>query len=242
MKQDILIPLAFLSYYRYTYFLVDITTFFLISYCSYQVFYKELPKSLQIQIPLKSLQHFENIRKIVSYLFIAQWVCYLLLFVIVLFNKPFFIHQKTDLWFSSFLFISLNLLRVVNTIMLLSFVMVVLWKHRNNLDVHTKKYLFLIICLILFYLWMLLYLWMPSFNRALKLYEIFYNIRNLYIHSDPQKKYKTFKYIQQIGCVPEQYETLYYDEWKKTFKGPVMTPMECLWKLEILLNIWQSVK
>jgi hypothetical protein len=81
--------------------------------------------------------------------------------------------------------------------------------------------------LLLFYLWTLFYMLFPTLNKALDIYELFYNIRNLYLVNDKEKKYKTFLYLEYFGCVPPTYRDLYEDEWKRTFHNPVMMPLGC---------------
>jgi hypothetical protein len=90
-----------------------------------------------------------------------------------------------------------------------------------------KRWFLLMAVLLAYYLWTLFYMIFPSMNKALDIYEMFYKIRNLYIQNDNKKKYKTFMILQQTGCIPENYLSLYEDEWKRTFRNPVY-PMECL--------------
>jgi hypothetical protein len=221
---NVLIQLAFLSYYRYSFFLVDFLLFLWICFGFYHLTYKVLP----LLIPEEKQEKFEWVRKTLTVLLGTQMCFYVFLLLVLLFRKPLLIHFKTKAGISGFVFVMLVIFRLVN-IMMVSAFLACCWMFLEDQEktMYVKRWFLLIAVLLLYYLWTLFYMLFPTMNKALEIHELFYNIRNLYIVKDREKKYKTFLYLQQFGCVPSSYSTLYEDEWKRTFQNPVMVPLEC---------------
>lgn len=221
---NVLIQLAFLSYYRYSFFLVDFLLFLWICFGFYHLTYKVLP----LLIPEDKQEKFEWVRKTLAVLLGTQMCFYVFLLLVLLFRKPLLIHFKTKAGVSGFVFVMLVIFRLVN-IMMVSAFLACCWTFLEDQEktMYVKRWFLLMAVLLLYYLWTLFYMLFPTMNKALEIHELFYNIRNLYIVKDREKKYKTFLYLQQFGCVPSSYSTLYEDEWKRTFQNPVMVPLEC---------------
>lgn len=214
---DVMFPLAFLSYYRYSFFLTDFIVFLLVCLVYHHLTYKISP----VFIPEEKKTKFEWIRKIISLLLGIQLLCYIVMTPIIFFNKPLFVHLNTETGFLGFVFVLMVVFRLINIMFIISFI-VCCWD--NN--VQQQRWSFLLMVLLSYYLYMLFYILFPTMNRALGVYEMFYNIRNLHIINDPKKKYKTFQYLQQSNCIPDVYMPLYEYEWSRTFKNNIK-PMRC---------------
>lgn len=223
MNLDIIITLAFLSYYRYSFFLPDFLVFGLIAFSFYHLTYQLLPP----MVPEKFRTKYEWFRKVLSGMLASQMFCYVVMIPFIFFQKPLMIHMKTTSGFLGFVLVILIILRLMNTLMLVGF-LVCCWQLLDKKDrtYPITRWFVLMIVLVLYYLWTLFYMLFPSLNKALDIYEMFYNIRNLYITNDPKKKYKTFQYLQKIKCIPNSYYPLYMDEWKRTFHNRIL-PLEC---------------
>jgi len=221
---NVLIQLAFLSYYRYSFFLVDFLVFLSICFGFYHLTYKVLP----LLIPEEKQEKFEWVRKTLTVFLGIQLCCYVFLLLVLLLQKPILIHFKTNAGVSGFVFVMLVIFRLINIMMVAAF-LACCWMLLKDPEktMYLKRWFLLMAVLLLYYLWTLFYMLFPSMNKALDIYELFYNIRNLYIVKDREKKYKTFLFLQQFGCVPPSYSTLYEDEWNRTFQHPVMVPLEC---------------
>lgn len=221
MNLDVIIPLAFLSYYRYSFFLIDFFIFLWICFGFYQLTYKILPPL----VPEKKKIKFEWVKNSISILLGLQLICYVLLLPIILLNKPIFVHIKTEVGFSGYVFVFLIIFRLINIIMVASF-LTTCWFLIENKNDYLKRWFLLMAVLLVYYLYTLFYSLFPTLNKALDIYEMFFNIRNLFIVNDPKKKHKTFMYLNQMGCIPDNYYSLYEDEWKRTFKNNVFY-LEC---------------
>lgn len=220
MNLDVIVPMAFLSYYRYSFFFVDFLVFLITFFTFYQLTYHKL------QIPEEKLRKYQLIRKTILILFGSQLVCYLVILLSLFFQKPLLLTIKTDVGISGYVFVIMIMLRLV-TIMMTSAFLISCWRLTGENHTRAIKQWFLFLFILLIYsLWTLFYMIFPSFNKALSIYEMFYNIRNLYIVNDPQKKQKTFEYLGQMGCIHPAYYPLYQHEWKRTFKNAVM-PFQC---------------
>lgn len=221
---NVLIQLAFLSYYRYSFFLMDFLIFLCICFGFYHLTYKVLP----LFVPEKKQVKYKWVRKALTISLGVQMFCYLFLLPVLLFQKPFMIHFRASAGISGFVFVVLVIFRLINIIMVASF-LTCCWMFLEEQDKtpYIKRWFALMVVLLLYYLWTLFYMLFPTMNKALDIYELFYNIRNLYLVNDPEKKHKTFLYLEQFGCIPPSYTTLYEDEWKRTFHNPIMGPLEC---------------
>jgi len=221
MNLDVIIPLAFLSYYRYSFFLINFFIFAWVCFGYYQLTHKFLPPL----IPEKKRTKFEWVRNIIGIMMALQMMCYFLLFPIVFLKNPILVHIRTEVGFSGYVFVFFVILCLINIIMVASF-LTTCWLLIGDKGDDLKRWFLLVAVLLVYYLFMLFYTLFPTLNRALRIYEMFFNIRNLFIVNDPKKKHKTFMYLQKIGCIPDNYYTLYEDEWKRTFKNGVF-PLQC---------------
>lgn len=221
---NVLIQLAFLSYYRYSFFLMDFLIFLWICFGFYHLMYKVLP----LFVPETKQEKYEWVRKALTISLGVQMFCYLFLLPVLLFQKPLMIHFRSRAGISGFVFVVLVIFRLINIIMLASF-LACCWMFLEEQDKtpYLKQWFALMVVLLIYYLWTLFYMLFPPLNKALDIYELFYNIRNLYLVNDPEKKYKTFLFLENFGCIPPSYSSLYEDEWKRTFHNPVMAPLEC---------------
>lgn len=221
---NVLIQLAFLSYYRYSFFLMDFLIFLWICFGFYHLMYKVLP----LFVPEQKQEKYEWVRKALTISLGIQMFCYLFLLPVLLFQKPLMIHFRSRAGISGFVFVVLVIFRLINIIMTAAFLAScwILLEEQEKTP-YLKRWFALMVVLLLYYLWTLFYMLFPTMNKALDIYELFYNIRNLYLVNDPEKKYKTFLYLEHFGCIPPSYTSLYEDEWKRTFHNPVMGPLEC---------------
>jgi hypothetical protein len=222
MNLDVIIPLAFLSYYRYSFFLIDFLIFVWICFAYYQLAYKLFPPL----IPEKKRTKFEWVRNAIGILMALQMLCYFILLLTIFLKPPILVHIKTEIGFPGYVFVLFVILRLINIIMVASF-LASCWFMMENKSDDPKRWFLLVVVLLVYYLFMMFYTVFPTLNKALSIYEMFFNIRNLYIVNDPKKKFKTFGYLQQMGCIPDNYYTLYEDEWNRTFKNGVFPIAQC---------------
>lgn len=209
MKLDIIIPLAYLSYYRYSFFVADLVIFLVIFYLFYHI----------TDNPMKKYSPMRDV--ILRMLSMQAILCVVMLFIIFS-RKPILVHTKTDIRTIGFLFVLTTILRIANIMMITGF-LITYW---NPLKEDKKKWLILLCALLLYYAYNLFYLLFPTINRALIIYEMFYNIRNLFITNDPDKKQKTMSYLRQMRCIPKSIYPLFRDEWARTFKNKP-APLQC---------------
>lgn len=221
---NVLLQLAFLSYYRYSFFLVDLLIFLLILFGFYHLIYKILPPL----VPENKKEKYEWVRNALSILLGIQLGGYLFLMLLLLPRKPILVHFRASAGLAGFVLVLLIILRLINTLMVAAF-MTTCWMFlgKENRTTYVRRWFILMGILLLYYLWTMFYMIFPTMNRALRIYEMFYHIRNLYLVNTPQKKYKTFLFLQQHGCIPPSYYDLYRNEWERTFQGPVMVPTVC---------------
>lgn len=222
----VLYQLAFLSYYRYSFFLMDVLLFLWIGFGFYHLTYKILPQF----IPETKQVRWERARKVLSVSLIVQLCCIFFLVLVLFVRKPILVHFQTNAGISGVVFVVWMVLRLINTLLVGSFLAscwMFLDKDAKTTIMVQRWFVFMTVLLVVS-LWSMTYMLSPRLNRALRIYEMFYHIRNLYLIRDPEKKYKTFLFLQQQGCIPPAYFSLYRDEWKRTFKGQVMEPLDCV--------------
>lgn len=221
---NIIIQLAFLSYYRYSFFLMDVVLFVWICFGYYHLTYKILP----LFTPDSKKNKFDRVRNILSICLGVQMFCSLFLLCAIVLQKTPMVHFRSNAGVSGFLFVVLVIFRVINIVMVSSF-LASCWMFLPTQDKipYLTRWFLLMAALLLYSLGTLFYMLFPSMNKALDIYQLFYNIRNLYLVDTADKKYNTFLYLQQFGCIPPSYMDLYQHEWKRTFHNPVMVPLEC---------------
>lgn len=217
MNLDIMISLAFLSYYRYSFFCLDFIIFMIGMMVYYHLTYKLLPSI----IPEEKKKKYNWIRKMLSFLLGVQIFCYLFMFLMILPQKPVFVNKNTDIGIMGFLFVIMIICRFITIIMLITFLMSCWWMIEKKDRWMIQKWYTVFSLFIVYYVYILFYMLFPTWNKALMIYELFYNIRNLYITKDPQKMEKTISYLQTI-CIPTNYYPLYEYEWKRTFKDQIV--------------------
>lgn len=198
MKPDVLIPLAYLSYYRHQFFAVDLVVFLSIFYIFYHITQYETS-------PVKDF--------IMTTLFL-QLVLSTIMFFWIFSMKPIMVHLKTKTM-SGYVFVLMIIMRIINIMLVLGF-LIMFW---SSLKEGYKKWLVVLSVLLIYYTYSLFYLLFPSLNKALTIYEMFYNIRNLFITNDPDKKQKTMAYLRQMKHVPEKFHDLFRHQWQRTFKN-----------------------
>lgn len=216
--------LAFLSYYRYSFFLMDVLLFLWIGFVFYYLAYRLLP---QIVPPTKQAR-FGRARKILTASLGVQMCCVVFLVLCLLPHKPILVHFQASAGVSGFMFVVWMILRLANTLWVGSFLASCwMFLDKDTKTITIRRWFVFMAVLWIASLGSMSYMLFPALNRALRIYEMFYHIRNLYLVDDPEKKYKTFLFLQQQGCVPPSYLSLYRDEWKRTFRGRVMEPLDC---------------
>jgi hypothetical protein len=220
MNLDVMISLAFLSYYRYSFlgmdFLIFLTGLILYSYFTYRI----LPTYLQ-SMEEKKRKKYEAVRNILSVLLGTQLICYLFLFLLILPYPSIFIHLRANMGFVGMVYVLMMLVRVLIIILWSAFFLMCWFQLDQKKLVPWYLVLFLFV---VYSLMIVCFLLFPAWNKALAIYEIFYNIRNLFLTKDPAKKEKTMLYLQSMGCIPNSLVSLYQDEWKRTFKNQVVIP------------------
>lgn len=221
---NVLLQLAFLSYYRYSFFLMDVLLFLWIGVGFYYLTYKVLPQS----VPETKQARLEGARRVLTVSLILQLCCVLFLMLSLLPRKPILVHFRASTGVSGVVFVVWMILRLVNTLLVGSFLASCWMFLGKDATTTVRRWFVFMAVLLLVSVWSMFYMLFPAMNRALGIYEMFYHIRNLYLVQDPEKKYKTFLFLQQHGCIPPPYMSLYKDEWKRTFRGRVMEPLECV--------------
>lgn len=221
MNLDVIISLAFISYYRYSFLGVDCIIFLMGVLVYYQLTYKKIP----LVIPEQKKKKYIWVRNTISILLAIQLLFY---FIFLIPQKPILIHRNTDVGILGVVFVLMVICRFL-TIIMLSSLLVSCWfmieKKQDRIPL--RNWYIVISVFIVYYLYILFYMLFPDWNKALSVYELFYNIRNLYITKDPQKTEKTILYLQSMKCIPIQYYSLYEEEWKRTFKNQVAPILSC---------------
>lgn len=217
MKLDILAPFAFLTYYRYSFFCIDFLLFGLFMYSFYHLAYKTM-------VPEKNKQRFELLRSIVSVSLALQFITYLLLIPSVLFSsKSVFVHAATSVGISGYIFVLFIMIRFF-TIVLVSSFLASSWFVLNDENKKTtmlKNWYAVVVAILCVFTFNLCYLLFPSLNTALPLFEWFYNVRNLFIIKSQDRVQKTRMYIAELENMDGYDNTLFEDEWKRTFMNDV---------------------
>lgn len=200
MKPNVIIPLAYLSYYRYRFFAVDLVVFLSIFYIFYHITEYDVSPVKDFIMTTLSLQLFFST----------------LMFFWIFSMKPIMVHLKTSTM-SSYVFVLMIIMRIINIMLLLGFLLM-FW---SSLKMEYTKWLVVMFVLLVYYTYSLFYLLFPNLNKALTIYEMFYNIRNLFITNDPDKKQKTMAYLRQMKQkhVSEKFHDLFQHQWQRTFKN-----------------------
>lgn len=212
MKLDVLAPFAFLTYYRYSFFCVDFILFGLFLYSFYNLTYLYI-------LPQKNSHRFKLLRKFVTIALAVLFVSYILLSFTILFrSKPVFVHAATDLGLSGYLFVLFVMIRFITTILIGS-LLASTWfvLETDEKTVMVKRWYSIVVALFIVFVFNLLYMFSPSLNKALPLYEWFYNVRNLFIIRAPNRVQKTRLCIDQLENIDGYDQTLFEDEWERTF-------------------------
>ena len=226
MKMDLLVPLVFLSRYKYSFLLTDLLLFLLMSVVYFIIAYKILPGF----IPEERLQRFEDLKKFVSLFLLVQLFFYIVLFSVLLISpvSP-FTHLKSSIPFSGYIFVFMLITRIINTILLASFIVVSLKIADKEIlkNYSIVAWILLFVMIWCYYVYTLFYSIFPVFNKTLIIYETFYHIRTLFITKDPEKIKKSREYISGLICslgnpVPEQYRAVFKQQWGLTFKNKTL--------------------
>lgn len=216
MKLDVLLPLAYLSYYRHSFFSVDMIVFLLICLVFYHITYKQLPQKSSL-LDETMMKKYKMLRALLVRLLILQLICVFSLWLWVISQKPLLVHAQAGIGFFGYIFVFIVILRIVNIMLMIGFL--ITYRSLLDEDITVKRLSYVLCILLLFYTFQLFYLLFPTLNRALTVYEMFYNIRNLVITNDPNKKQKTIAYLRQMECIPSRFYPLYKQEWARTFKN-----------------------
>lgn len=216
------ISLAFLSYYRYSFFCMDFIIF-LMGMLVYRHITSTILPSL---LPEEKQPRYVWIRNITYFLIMLQLICFLVLFVSILPHKPIFIHEKASIGIYGFFFVLMVVLRFVLIIMTTALLFICWFMTKKEKKLLLRWYIVIGLFLV-YFTYMTFYILFPSLNKALLIYELFYNIRNLYITKDKQKTEKTILYLEKFKCIPNKYTSLYHEEWKRTFKNYKSPILSC---------------
>lgn len=221
MNLDIMISLSFVSYYRYRFLLMDFLIF-LVGWLLYLYFtYKILPSHWQEK---KQRAKYEVIRDMLSFFLGIQFVCYWFLFLLILPYPPRLVHFRAPMGFVGIVYVIMLLIRVV-IILLWSAFLMICWLQTRPTQIKTTGWYLVLFLFVLYFFFILCFLMFPHWNKALVVYEVFYNIRNLYLTKDPARKEKTMLYLQSMSTPSSC--SLFRDEWKRTFKNQVIFPPSC---------------